>query len=483
MLITGIALMTLTTSLPVHAAVPAPLPQSSLALRISIPLSSLKAAALARLPAVLGSIDQQQTLVGGVVTVQLRGEVRRSGDLTLVPEGDGLRLSLPVTATFRATPVGLGTNGLQEALARDFSGAAVVTAHVTPVIGADWNAGLGVQADYRWTAPLSFELLRGVTINVQALIDPQIRSRLGSVSEALNASLRTGLKLRERATDLWGRLSQPWTLPGIEGSYVQIRPQGLSVTPISFGTDAASLTLGGSFVALAGLAQTGLSQTGSGQMGSGQTESRQMPVPVPSTPLPPLRVGPPPSRGVQLEVPVTLAYQQLSDLATRYARAQAQQALPLPLSPRLSVQQVVLSTPAPGQLNAAVSLTVRALGLSVAATVDVSGTPRLEGQVLSLQGVSVKTRAGSLSGRVLGWLADGRVQALLQQRARFDLEPELKRAQAALQTRLPSRVSSSVVLSGQVGRLALKSLRVLPQGVVALTQAQGDLEARVDLGK
>lgn len=470
--------MTLTTSLPVHAAAPAPLPQSSLALRVSIPLSSLKAAALARLPAVLGSIDQQQTLAGGVVTVQLRGEVRRSGDLTLVPEGDGLRLSLPVTATFRATPVGLGANPLQEALARDFSGAAVVTAHVTPVIGADWNVGLGVQADYRWTAPLSFELLRGVTINVQALIDPHIRSRLGSVSEALNASLRTGLKLRERATDLWGRLSQPWTLPGIEGSYVQIRPQGLSVTPVSFGTDAASLTLGGSFVALAGLAQTGLSQTGSGQTGS-----RQMPVPVPSTPLPPLRVGPPPGRGVQLEVPVTLAYQQLSDLATRYARAQAQQALPLPLSPRLSVQQVVLSTPAPGQLNAAVSLTVRALGLSVAATVDVSGTPRLEGQVLSLQGVSVKTRAGSLSGRVLGWLADGRVQALLEQRARFDLEPELKRAQAALQARLPSRVSSGVVLSGQVGRLVLKSLRVLPQGVVALTQAQGDLEARVELGK
>ena len=205
-------------------------------------------------------------------------------------------------------------------------------------------------------------------------------------------------------------------------------------------------------------------------------------MPVPSTPLPPLRVGPPPSRGVQLEVPVTLVYQQLSDLATRYARAQTYP-LPLPLSPRLSVQRVVLSSPAPGQLSAAVSLTVRALGLSVAATVDVSGTPRLEGQVLSLQGVSVKTRAGSLSGRVLGWLADGRVKALLERQARFDLEPELKRAQAALQSRLPYRVSSGVVLSGQVGRLVLKSLRVQPQGVVALTQAQGDLEARVELGK
>ena len=392
--------MTLTTSLPAHAAAPAPLPQSSLTLPISIPLSSLKSAALAHLPAVLASIDQQQTLAGGVVTVQLRGEVRRSGDLKLVPEGDGLRLSLPVTATFRATPVGLG-----DFLARDFTGAAVVTAHVTPVINSDWNVGLEVQADYRWTAPLSFELLRGVSINVGALVDPQIRSRLGGVSEALNASLRTGLKLRERASDLWGRLAQPWTLPGIEGSSVQIRPQGLSVTPVSFGTDAASLTLGGSFVAQAWLGQTGVGQPGSGQTGSVQ-------MPVPSTPLPPLRVGPPPSRGVQLEVPVTLVYQQLSDLATRYARAQTYP-LPLPLSPRLSVQQVVLSSPAPGQLNAAVSFTLRALGLRVAATVDVSGTPRLEGQVLSLQGVSVKTRAGSLSGRVLGWLADSRVKALL----------------------------------------------------------------------
>ncbi len=459
--------MTLTTSLPAHAAAPTPLPQSSLTLPVSVPLPSLKAAALAHLPAVLASIDQQQTLVGGVVTVQLRGEVWRSGDLSLVPEGDGLRLSLPVTATFRATPVGLG-----DFLARDFTGAAVVTAHVTPVIGADWNVGLEVQADYRWTAPLSFELLRGVSINVGALVDPQIRSRLSGVSEALNASLRTGLKLRERAADLWGRLFQPWTLPGIEGGSVQIRPQGLSVTPVSFGTDAASLTLGGSFVAQVGLGQTG--QTGAGQPGTVQ-------MPVPSTPLPPLRVGPLPSTGVQLEVPVTFVYRQLSDLATRYARAQ--QALSLPLGVRVSVQQVVLSSPAPGQLSAAVGLTLRALGLSVAATVDVSGTPRLEGQVLSLQGVSVKTRAGTLSGRVLGWLADGRVQTLLEQRARFDLEPELKGAQAALQARLPYRVSSGVVLSGQVGRLVLKSLRVLPQGVVALTQAQGDLEARVELGK
>ena len=460
--------MTLTTSLPAHATAPTTLPQSSLTLPVSISLSSLKAAALARLPTVLASVDGVQTLAGGLVTVQLTGEVRRSGDLTLTPEGDGLRLSLPVTAGFRATPAGLG-----EFLARDFSGAAVVTAHVTPTIGADWNAGLMVQTDYRWTAPLSFELLRGVSINVGALVDSQIRARLGGVADGLNTAARTGLKLRERATEVWGRVAQPWTLPGAEGSYVQLRPQGLSVTPFTFGSDAASLTLGGTFVAQAGLGQTPVG-------------------PVPPTPLPALRVGPPPGSGVTLELPVTLPYPQLSALATRYAQAQVYP-LPLPLRPTLKVQTVTLSTPAPGTpsagtssagtLSAAVSFTVYALGLSVRATVDVSGTPKLEGQVLSLQDVRVKTRAGSLSGRLLGWLADRRVQALLQQQARFDLEPELAQARAALQSRLPYRVSAGVVLSGQVGRLALNSVRVEPQGVVALAQARGDLEARVELAK
>ena len=403
-----------------------------------------------------------QTLAGGLVTVHLTGDVRRSGQLQLVPEGDGLRLSLPVTASFRATPTGLGADNLQQALARDFTGAAIITAHVTPVIGADWNAGVKVQADYRWTAPLSFELLKGVTINVQTLIDPSIRQRMGGVSEALNASLRSGLKLRERAGELWGRLAQPWTLPGIDGSYVLIRPQGLTVTPVQFGSDAATLTLGGSFVALAGLGQT--------------------PGPIPPTPLPPLRLGLPQGKGVALELPVTLAYPQLSALATRYARAQ-EYPLPLPFSPRLQVQQVTLSTPAAGKLNAAVQLTVRVLGLSVGATVDVSGRPKLAGQTLSLQDVTVKTRSSNLSGRVLGWLADSRVQVLLAKQASFDLGPELKQAQVALQGRLPYRVASGVTLSGQVGRLALKSVSVGAQGVVAVTQAQGELEAQVEVGR
>ncbi len=455
----------MTTSLPVQAATSALLPptlvaptlvaQSSLSLPVTMPLSSLKAAALSQLPTVLAGVDQQQTLAGGLVTVQLTGEVRRSGDLQLTPEAGGLRLSLPVTATFRATPIGLG-----DFLARDFSGSAVVTAHVTPSIAADWNIGVQVQADYRWTAPLSFELMKGVTINVQSLVDPQIRSRLGGVSEAMGTAARNGLKLRERAGELWSRLAQPWTLPGLPGSYAIIRPQGLSVTPVRFSPAGAGVTLGGSFAASAGLGQP--------------------PAPQPAVPLPPLRIGLPQGRGVTLEVPVTLGYGELSALATRYAQSR-EYPLPLPFSPHLKVQNILLSTPAAGKLNAAVELTVRALGLSVGATVDISGTPKLEGQRLSLQDVNVTTRPNGLSGRVLGWLADSRVQALLAKQASFDLGPELVQAESLLQSRLPYRVASGVTLSGQVGRLELRSVSLQPQGVVALTRAQGTLEAQVEL--
>jgi Domain of unknown function (DUF4403) len=453
-----LALMTLTTSLPAHAA-PALAPQSSLSLPVSVPLSSLKAAAMARLPEVLATVNQVQTVAGGLISVNLVGEVRRSGELVLVPEGDGLRLSLPVTATFRATPGGLG-----QFLARDFTGAALVTAHVRPSLSPQWNAGVQVQADYTWTDPLSFELLRGVSINVQTLVDPQIRSRLSTVSDALNTAARTGLKLRDRAEELWVRLAQPWTLPGIKDGYAVIRPQGLTATPIHFGFDSAEVTLGGTFMVTAGLGPLPVRPAG------------------PPAPLPPLRIGLPATQGVLLEVPITLGYRQLSQLATRYAQAQ-EYPLPLPLGPRLKVQQVVLTTAGAGRLNAAVQLTVQALGIKVGATIDVSGTPKLEGQRLSLQNVTVKTRSGGLSSRVLGWLADARVQALVVKQASFDLAPELAKARAALQSRLPYRVSSGVTLSGQIDRLALRSVSVESGGVVATTQAQGSLEAKVELEK
>ena len=77
----------------------------------------------------------------------------------------------------------------------------------------------------------------------------------------------------------------------------------------------------------------------------------------------------------------------------------------------------------------------------------------------------------------------GRVQALLAKQASFDLGPELVQAGALLQSRLPYRVSSGVTLSGHALRLALRSVSVQPQGVVALTQAQGVLEAQVELKK
>ena len=450
--------MILTVTYPAEAAAASVLPApalSSLTLPITLPLPSLKAAALARVPDLLASIDQQQTFAGGLITVHLTGEVRRSGDLTLVPDGDGLKLSLPISATFRAAPIGLG-----DFLTRDFKGAAVITAHVTPVISEDWNAGVKVQADYHWTDPLSFELMKGVTIQVQTLVDPQLRARLGSISDGLNTAARSGLKLRERATQLWGQLAQPWTLPGVEGGSAQIRPQGLTVTPFTFTPDNASLTLGSSFLASASLGTR--------------------PAPVAPSPLPPLKIGVPQGRGVNLLLPVSLAYPQLSQLATQYA-ARQDFPLPLPFRPTLKVQAIALSSSGPGHLNAAVTLSVRALGLSIPATVDVSGTPHLEGTVLTLQNVTVKTRPSGATARVLGWLADGRVQTLLGQQARFDLGPALEQARASIQARLPYTAAPGVTLSGRVEHLALRSVSVDAAGVLALAEAQGTLAARVEV--
>jgi hypothetical protein len=201
-------------------------------------------------------------------------------------------------------------------------------------------------------------------------------------------------------------------------------------------------------------------------------------------PLPVLKVAPPPAQGVDLRVPVRLPYPELSRAATR-AAAGRPLTLPVPLSPTLRVTGVTV-IPRGGKLSAAVTVTVSGpLGLSVRATTDVTGTPTLDptGRVVTLSGVTVSTRRGSLTGRVVGWLADARAQAYLTRAARFDLSGRLTDVQRQVQSRLPFTPASGVELAGTVGPLRLTAFRVTPDALVVTAAASGGLRATVDVGK
>lgn len=430
---------------------------STVTLPVTVAIAGVQAAANARVPDVFASVQEERSFLGGLLSVQVQGEVRRAGPVSVsaAPDGQSLVIRVPVQAAFRASPGGRGAF-----LERSFGGAATVALTVTPVVTPAWEAGVRVAAASTWTDPLSVELAPGARVSVQALVDRQVQAQLERVAAEVERAVREGAALRDRAGRLWARAQQPWALPTPEPSFARVTPVALRVTPFHFTPDALTVTVGASVNLSAGLGRAG---------------------PVTPSPLPPLVVSEDLGRGVHLTVPVTLPYAALSEAATRYA-APRTLVLPVPTRPVLRVTGVTFR-PVGARLGAVVAAQVSGpLGLRVRVTVDVTGTPVLDSaaQTLTLPDVTVTTRRDGLTGRVVGWLADARAQAYLSRAAHVDVSPLLERARAHLQARLPFVPVAGVQVSGAVQRLTLQSALVTPQAVVVTASATGDLRAHVD---
>ena len=430
---------------------------SSVTLPITVPLSGVQAAANARVPAVFAKVDQEQSFLGGLVSVNLTGTVTRAGAITVKPDGDALLVSVPIRAEMHAAPGGVGS-----VLARDFGGSATVTLRVKPFVTPDWQAGADIKGEYAWTDPLSVELMQGVKVSVQSLVDSQVRSQLDRVAADVSRAVREGAQLRQRAGTLWAKVQQPWVLPAPEPAFALVNPVNVTVTPFRFTPDALKLTLGTTFNLKAGLGRAPA---------------------VTSVPLPALNVRDAIPDGVDLTVPVLLPFDELSRMATAYA-ARETVTLPVPTSPTVQATRVTVK-PAGPKLLVTVQVQVRGpLGLKVNATVDVTGTPKLDatGRTVTLAGVTVRTRREGLSGKVISLLADARAQAYVTRAARFDLTPHLEKARAQAQAKLPMTPTPGLQLGGTVGPLKLTGLMVQPQNLIVQAAATGQLQVRVDAG-
>ncbi len=432
---------------------------STVTLPITVPLAGVEKAANARVPAEFAKVNETRDFLGGLVQVQLVGTVTRVAQVSVKPSADGksLVVSVPIRAEFKATPTGMG------ALVKDFGGTATVSLTVQPYVTPDWEAGAKISSDYAWTDPLSIELSKGVKISVQSLVDSQVRAQLDKITADVEKAIKAGANLKARANTLWGSTKTTWTLPAPEPAYANLNNLKLSVTPFRFTSDALKLNLGATFELAANL----------GAMPQTQTTT---------PPLPPLSISALPNSSVDLRVPIRLPYPELSEVASKYAVGKTM-TLPVPTSPTVKVLKVTVK-PTGTQINAAVTVQINGpLGLTITATSDVKGTPTLDptGRILTLKNVTVTTRREGLSGMVIGWLGDTRAQDYISRAAHFDLGPQLDKARAQIQTRLPYSPTKGVKLSGSVGRLGLQSFEVTPDALMVFTKASGNLSAALDI--
>ena len=469
----------LTPPPPASPTQAAPLPLSSLSLPVAVPLSGIREAVNARIPREFARVQQDQRVLGGRAGIHIRGAVVRAGDIRIVPSdsADTLELEVPLSARFSVRPELSGASWagrLESTLTRDFGGEATVRLKVKPYIQPDWEAGAQVSGELRWTDPLAVELVPGTRLSVAALAESAVRAQLTRVTQEVARAVRESAALRSRAEQLWGQVGQPWPLPlegsGVGPAYAQVMPQSLTVAGLGLRDDALHLTLQAEGYLRAELGQPPLARPA-------------------SAPLPALQMSPQPAPGeLHLRVPILLPFAELSSLATAAAQRELL-ALRLPggtLAPRVQLDRLeVTGQPAQQRLTLTARLTLSGLGLRQSVTADISGRPWLRpgGRTVTLENVQVATRDEGLSSRLLGLLADARLEEYLARSARFDLGPRLDELEDSLAARLPYSPLPGLRLRGDVGELRLDDLRVTGQGLQVTAAADGALDVLVDAGQ
>ncbi|PYE56677.1 uncharacterized protein DUF4403 [Deinococcus yavapaiensis KR-236] len=425
---------------------------SHLSVPVSVSYARLQTVVNENVPVVLAPMDVSQAVAGGVLgTVRFSGQVTRTSHVRVSGQEGSLVMTLPVRVNLEAT----------YGVTRKFGGEASVSVRLTPELHSDYTVTVRAATDLAWTDPLSFELAPGVRVPVTTLVEGVVRTQLDVLARRLETEIARAADLRTRASTAWQALHQPWKLPAPEPAFAKVTVEKLAATPIKTTNDALTMNVQADFDASAWI---------------GGNAPGAVAVPL----LPDLVIREVDRTGVQLEVPIQVPYAVLSNAMTAFA---ARQGYPLavPLKPTVRVHKVTV-TPRGDLLNAATDVTVRALGLRVNATLDVTGRPVLDAKTgaLSFTNVTVRTRPTGLTARVLGWLADRRVQDFLIRNALYDTTKDAARLLATVRSKLPFSPVPNVTLTGQVREVDVRSLRVTPSGVVLTGRVEGDVRAIVD---
>lgn len=423
---------------------------SRLALPIELPLAPLAEAIEGKLPAVLVNVAEERALLGGLARVEVKGAVQR-GRLSLRGDGGVLELRLPISAALQLRPV-LGALGTSKTVQ---VGAVVVLRH-RPELNENWQLSGPMQSRIEWQR-LDAELWNGARLDLRELLAPSVERSLPSIESIAQKELDRGLALPLQAEALWRRVAKPFDLPELRGQAAQLQfvPHALSASPV----DISNETL-----------RTRLYAEGQLQATLGKFDVQE------GFSLPALGHTGDEDEATRLRLALRLPFDESAELM----RGELQRALDRRSgSSRFVVEELTLrpSREQIGRLEMELTLSARVLGKNVPISGRLSGIPALSGQTLFLDDPDLEL--GGRVGRGLGPIVK-RLEPIIERNARIDLGPKMHEWAERIRAELPLEPRQGLRLDGELRRLQLSGVRLLPEALEVQAAADGGLRLQLD---
>ena len=220
---------------------------SRIIMPLQIPIAAIRADAQVRIPK-----DQSGSGNGDTVCKSLLGmkicvgtkydyHIVRTGDVTLDPDGAGLRFGVPIHVTGHGGLRGAEAQALHFD-AKNFRAAADVGVSVGLRVKPDWCLEAPAEIHYNWTEPPRVEIASGTWINIEGLVRKQIDARLNAVAKKLADSVPCD-EMQTALKQAWTIRVVPLKLSGVPNLALVIDPQTIGVSAVSSTSDMVKVVL------------------------------------------------------------------------------------------------------------------------------------------------------------------------------------------------------------------------------------------------
>ncbi|MBW2256117.1 MAG: DUF4403 family protein [Deltaproteobacteria bacterium] len=436
-----------------------PEPRSSvIVVPVAIPLADLAASIESSVPQVLVDTRGQAIQNGFLVDVH----AERTGPVRAMGRAGKLVFEVPIEVSALAYRKGRAEK--RSARGKDPTGPRVEAGLVVEMaldlaLTDDWSLEPNTVMSHRWTEKPRLSL-GPLHFGIEKLADRQLVPMWPDVAARVDARIREEDRFRVGIEQAWTRLGTPSLVGEAPTTWWMGTPQALYASAPVVGSDALELTVGivGRFGLLVG--------------------SPGVAPPLPT--LPPRR-DPPADTGFHLELPVTLTWEELSQLASA---AVAGQTWSLPGEGARAgtvVLEAVELYPSGDRVVVAVAYSARSPVRDTAGTLHLAGRLVVDSErrVVTVEDFDYVVETWDRAVSSAAVLAASGVKEALQERLVFPFGAQLDTAREQADAGLSEvRTDQGALIRGHLEALEIRAVRLTDVGVVVDTVLSGELSMR-----
>lgn len=166
------------------------------------------------------------------IKCDIKGWVRRNGDISVSGSGSTLKFAFPIKAQVSAKA------GIQETV----NAAATIYVNATPHINNDWSIFIDVAPDFSWSERPNLKLFGLIKITIGSKVEPKLREKLNEFVKKIPGILAE-LKLKEKVAAMWSEVQNPIKVSDVPEVYVLFNPNSVAYSGFNIKNNVLKTTL------------------------------------------------------------------------------------------------------------------------------------------------------------------------------------------------------------------------------------------------